>query len=64
MRREVRDAQMVLMEGTETMPAPRKYTLELRERAGLSPTRRPNCRTASAPSVKPAWYCLDQTPQP
>ena len=33
MRREVRDGQMVLMEGTETMPAPRKYPLELRERA-------------------------------
>jgi hypothetical protein len=25
MRREVRDGQMVLMRGTETMPAPRKY---------------------------------------
>jgi transposase len=33
MRREVRDGQMVLMRGTETMPAPRKYPLELRERA-------------------------------
>lgn len=33
MRREVSVGQMVLMEGTETMPAPRKYPLELRERA-------------------------------
>lgn len=33
MRREVSAGQMVLMEGIETMPAPRKYPLELRERA-------------------------------
>jgi transposase len=33
MRREVTSVQMGLMRGTETMPAPRKYPLELRERA-------------------------------
>jgi hypothetical protein len=29
MQREVQEGQMVLMEGTETMPTPRKYPLEL-----------------------------------
>jgi len=33
MRRVVTEGQMVLMKGTSTMAAPRKYSLELRERA-------------------------------
>ncbi len=33
MRRMVTEGQMVLMRGTSTMAAPRKYSLELRERA-------------------------------
>lgn len=33
MRRLVTEGQMVLMRGTSTMAAPRKYSLELRERA-------------------------------
>ncbi len=33
MRKMVTEGQMVLMRGTSTMAAPRKYSLELRERA-------------------------------
>ncbi|WP_079049262.1 transposase [Streptomyces torulosus] len=33
MRRMVTEGQMVLMRGASTMAAPRKYSLELRERA-------------------------------
>jgi hypothetical protein len=49
---------MVLMEETGTMPAARKYTLELRERAGLRlPTAgRPQSVVVNRAAFEVCWW--------